>query len=564
MLWTTPGVSINVVELERKMGVSIVVISGKKARGLTLLKNAISKNVLPGQHAFVNAAEYGESAISAIREIHPEFNDYHCLKILNNYKTLDWMKDKNEVGEIAKQTQHNRSKAELLEINDRHARITRIVAKSVRTKKAQNSSRSDKIDEYVTHPVWGLLIFVGVFFLLFQAVFTLAQYPMEWVTFGMESLSSAVSSALPEGLFSDFLTQGLLAGIAGVLVFLPQIMILFGLIAILEDSGYLARVSFITDRVLRVFGMNGKSIVPLVGGFACAVPAIMAAKTIESRKERLITIFITPLMSCSARLPVYVFLVGFIVPGDYLWGVLSLQGLFLMGLYLLGIVFSLLIAMIINRFMKDDGQTGFLLELPNFKTPSLQGISSTMWSKGKAFMREAGKVILIASMVLWGLSSFGPSSQMERIEVKYASAEITEHYSVEEIGRMKSAEQMEYSYMGYIGKAIEPAIRPLGFDWKIGIAVVSSFAAREVFVGSMATIYSVEQNDSDKGALSGITFPLPVAFSLLIFYVFAMQCMSTVAIVRQESGSWKFAALQFFLFTGMAYLGSLITYQILA
>ncbi len=454
---------------------------------------------------------------------------------------------------------YNTHAAELFEINDRYTKINKIVSQSVTRNKVNSNSRN-KLDEIVTHPLWGAIIFFAVFFILFQTVFTLAGYPMDLIDSGMDWISNTVSSLLPEGYFNSFIVDGILAGIGGIVIFLPQIMLLFGMITLLEDSGYLSRISFVSDKLLSYFGMNGKSIIPLVGGFACSIPAIMAARNIESKKERFITIFIIPLMSCSARLPVYVFLVSYIVPDEFVWGIINLQGLFMMGLYLIGIVFSLLIAIIINVFQSDETESSFLLELPDFKIPSFKNIVFSMLNKGKIFLKEAGKIIIIVSIALWFLSSFGPTQQRNRIEEKYSNEQFSNNYSKETLEAMKSAELLEYSYIGYVGKAIEPAIKPLGFDWKIGIALITSFAAREVFVGTMETIYSIERG------LSGgdIDFSLATAFSLLIFYVFALQCMSTLAIVKQETGSWKVAIIQFVVFTGMAYFGSLITYQLLS
>jgi ferrous iron transport protein B len=335
---------------------------------------------------------------------------------------------------------------------------------------------------------------------------------------------------------------------------------LFAMISILEDTGYLARVSFMSDGLLRRFGMNGKSVVPLVSGFACAIPAIMAARTIENRKERLITIFITPLMSCSARLPVYVFLVSFLVPNEKLWGFISFQGLMMTAMYLLGLVVSFLVALLINSFLKNKDLSSFILELPNYQVPSLRNAYNTMINKGMVFVKEAGKIIVIAAIVIWALANIVPNAQKERIAQKYEAMLPSSDLSTDEIASMESAEMLEYSYLGYIGKSIEPAIRPLGFDWKIGIAITASFAAREVFVGTMATIYAVENNIESERGLKAIKFTYPVAFSLLIFYVFALQCMSTIAIVRQETGGWKWPFIQFVSFTALAYFAAWVTY----
>jgi len=557
------NIQINVEGLRSALNVPIVEISAKKESTNSLKAKFVAASSQKGE-AVIDVNKIGGKTLGVLSDKYPNENPYRLFKTLNNIDNLEWLKDIEFYKLVIQNSSYNRNEAELHEINNRYEKINEIVSANV-SAEVQNDDNdtTNKIDKFVTHPVWGFLIFISVFFLLFQSVFTLAQLPMEGITNGMAYLSDAISDALPDGHISNFITEGLLAGISGILVFLPQIMILFGLITVLEDSGYLSRISFMSDRFLRMFGMNGKSVIPLVGGFACSVPAIMAARSIESRKERLITIFITPLMSCSARLPVYVFLTAFIVPNEMIGGVISLQGLFMMGLYIMGIVFSLLIAVIINKFLKIKEKSSFIMELPEYGIPTFKNVFSTMINKGKTFVVEAGKIILIASIVLWFLSSFGPSSDMERIETKYASELMIESHTSQEIEILKSSERLEYSYIGYFGKSIEPVIKPLGFDWKVGIALISSFAAREVFVGTMTTIYSVGSDKNSKEALASIHFDKPTAFSLLIFYVFALQCMGTIAIVKQETGKWKFAITQFLVFTGMAYLGSFITYQLM-
>lgn len=558
------NIQINVEGIRTALNVPVVEISAKKESATSLKTKFVAALSQKGGKT-IDTKKIGGKTLGVIKDKYPNENIYRLFKILNNINNLSWHKDQAFFKEVIQNSSYNRNEAELHEINNRYERINEIVSATVISEpQPDEEDTTNKIDKVVTHPVWGFLIFITVFFLLFQSVFTLAQLPMEGISTGMAYLSDAISNALPQGYVSSFITEGLLAGISGILVFLPQIMILFGLITVLEDSGYLSRISFMSDRFLRMFGMNGKSVIPLVGGFACSVPAIMAARSIESRKERLITIFITPLMSCSARLPVYVFLTSFIVPNELVGGVISLQGLFMMGLYLLGIIFSLLIALVINKFLKIKEQSSFIMELPKYGIPAFKNVFSTMVNKGKTFVVEAGKIILIASVILWFLSSFGPSSQMDRIEAKYTSESMIESHTPEEIETLKSSERLEYSFMGYFGKSIEPAIKPLGFDWKVGIALISSFAAREVFVGTMATIYSVGSDKNSKEALASIKFDKPTAFSLLIFYVFALQCMGTIAIVKQETGKWKFAITQFLVFTAMAYLGSLITYQVMS
>lgn len=557
-------IQVNIEGLRNALNVSVIEISAKKESAASLKSKFLAENSKKGQ-PIIDTKKIGGKTLGVLAEKYPNQNQYRLFKSLNNFENLTWLADKEFYQLVVQNSSYNRNEAELHEINNRYEKIQEIIAANVISEMQNDEDdTTTRIDKIVIHPVWGFLIFISVFFLLFQSVFTLAQIPMEAITNGMAYLSDSISNVLPDGYISNFITEGLLAGISGILVFLPQIMILFGLITVLEDSGYLSRISFMSDRFLRMFGMNGKSVIPLVGGFACSVPAIMAARSIESRKERLITIFITPLMSCSARLPVYVFLTAFIVPNEMVGGIISLQGLFMMGLYLLGVVFSLVIAVIMNKFLKITERSSFIMELPKYGIPTLKNVFSTMINKGRTFVFEAGKIIIIASVVLWFLSSFGPSSDIERIETKYTSEVMLQSHTPEKIEELKSSERLEYSYIGYFGKSIEPVIKPLGFDWKVGIALITSFAAREVFVGTMTTIYSVGSDKNSKEALASIHFDKPTAFSLLIFYVFALQCMSTIAIVKQETGKWKFAITQFLVFTGMAYLGSFITYQLMS
>jgi len=351
-------------------------------------------------------------------------------------------------------------------------------------------------------------------------------------------------------------------------------MILFGLITLLEDSGYMARISFLSDRLMRSVGLNGKSVMPMISGFACAVPAIMSARNIENRKERLLTILITPLMSCSARLPVYTILIGLVIPQNYILGFMSLQGLVMMGLYLLGLVMALIVSYIAKWFIHIKEKSFFILELPTYRAPRWKNVIPTMISKAKIFVVDAGKIIMIISLVLWALSSFGPGNTMQEITAKYEQLKSQPGADVAKLDKAYHTEKLESSFAGIIGKSIEPAITPLGYDWKIGIALVTSFAAREVFVGTMATLYSVGDTDDDglllkekmKAAVrpdGTPVFTLASGLSLLIFYVFAMQCMSTLAVVKRETRSWKWPAIQLVYMTGLAYLLSLLVYQLL-
>lgn len=555
---------LDIETLQKELGIPVLSISSKNGTGIQELKTMLVDGFRASEQPFINITKFGADIISKLHELFPASNDYSLFKIINHHEKITWVPADIKLKELAKSFEYAPYKAELLEINDRYMRIDTLVKKiRISKEKLKQKQLTAKIDKITTHPVFGFFTFLLTFFILFQAVFTFAQYPMDWINNGMAMFGDWTKATLGEGILGAFLADGVIAGLGGVLVFVPQIMILFGFFTLLEDSGYLARVSFMTDGLLRKFGMNGKSIVPLVGGFACAIPAIMAARTIKNPKERLITIFITPLMSCSARIPVYVFLVSFIAPNKFIWGFISIQGLVMLAMYALGVVVSLIVALIIHTFMRGNSDNSFILELPDYRFPNWKNIVNSMINKGKTFVVEAGKIIVIASMVLWALSYFGPSKQRERIDQKYASAEMMAQYSPTDLERHYNSEKLKYSYLGYMGRAIEPAVRPLGFDWKIGIALVSSFAAREVFVGSMATIYSVEDNPTSERGLKAIKFSYATAFSLLIFYVFALQCLSTVAIVKQETKTWKIPIIQWFTFTGIAYLGSLITYQLL-
>jgi ferrous iron transport protein B len=408
---------------------------------------------------------------------------------------------------------------------------------------------------------------------VFQAIFAWSSYPMDLIDASFAYLTEVVKGALPGGWFTDLLTDGILAGIGGVVIFIPQIAILFFLISLLEEVGYMARAAFIFDRIMQFFGLNGRSIVALVSAGACAIPAIMSTRTIGNWKERLITIMVSPLISCSARIPVYAVLIGFVVPSTLVWGVFNMQGLAFMGLYLLGIIAALLVAVVFKYIIKTEERSFLMLELPEYRTPVMRNVLLTVWEKVKAFILEAGRIILIISVVLWFLASYGMPSKMAAAEQEALSAAQTQQLDEQEKENLLAAKKIEASFAGQLGKAIEPVIQPLGFDWKMGIALITSFAAREVFVGTMATIYSIGSADDENSVRERMAkevdpvtgkpvYDLATALSLLIFYVFAMQCMSTLAVVKRETKSWKWPIVQFAFMTGLAYLGSLITYQI--
>ena len=432
-----------------------------------------------------------------------------------------------------------------------------------------------KLATSVNTPVTDPLNVLTVLFVLFQSVFWMAKFPMDGIEWIFTHLTTYLNSILPNIWWEDLLVNGLVAGIGGIVVFVPQIMILFGLITLLEDTGYMARISFLSDKLMRKVGLNGKSVMPMISGFACAVPAIMSARNIENKKERLLTIMVTPFMSCSARLPVYTILISLVIDQKVYFGFLSLQGLVMMGLYVMGIVMALLASMVLKWFIKIKEKSYFILELPVYRAPRWKNIGTTMIQKAGIFVRDAGKVIIVISLLLWFLSSYGPSAPMQKINAHYTAQKLVSKNNVaaaKQIEKEYRTQKLENSYAGILGKKLEPVIAPMGFDWKIGIALVTSFAAREVFVGTMATLYSVEESDNSSlreklkaaGRPDGTpVYSLAAALSLMVFYVLAMQCMSTLAVVKRETQSWKWPTIQFFMMTGLAYVMSWMVYAVM-
>jgi ferrous iron transport protein B len=574
------GIKIDLPTLERELGVPVVAVNPRKNKGIVELKKAISLTVQQAYKTpvrdFIDNKALAEAPIEEVKKHFPELSDYKAIHYLINHETFDLAAPMQETIEnIELRNQFNPTKTQAEEILQRYSRIRQIMQQAVaEPDPLQKSIFTERMDNVLLHRRWGYLILLGVLFLLFQSVFWLAQYPMDWIDLGFSKISSALSSSLPDTRWTDLLINGVVAGLSGILVFVPQIMILFGLITLLEDSGYMARISFLSDRLMRSVGLNGKSVMPMISGFACAVPAIMSARNIENRKERLLTILITPLMSCSARLPVYTILIGLVIPQTYIFGFMSLQGLVMMGLYLLGLIMALIVSYIAKWFIHIKEKSFFILELPTYRAPRWKNVLPTMISKARIFVMDAGKIIMIISLVLWALSSFGPGNTMQEIGAKYEQLKAQPGADVEQLDKALHTEKLESSFAGIIGKSIEPAITPLGYDWKIGIALVTSFAAREVFVGTMATLYSVGDNDDDGMLLkekmkSAVrpdgtpVFTLASGLSLLIFYVFAMQCMSTLAVVKRETRSWKWPAIQLVYMTGLAYLLSLLVFQLL-
>ena len=575
------GIEIDIAGLERELGVPVVVVNPRKNKGIAQLKKTIHQ--LTQQAAYVPVRDFiavknlASLAVEEVRDMFPEMSDYTALHYLINHETFnlpDSVQDKIE--RIEEQTVFNHTKVQAEEIMQRYARIKQLMGHTVsEPDPLQKTLLTERLDNVLLDRRWGYLVLLAVLFILFQSVFWIAQFPMDAIDWSFSHMNGWLGGILPDAWWSDLLVNGILAGLSGILVFVPQIMILFGLITILEDTGYMARISFLTDKLMRKVGLNGKSVMPMISGFACAVPAIMTARNIENKKERLLTILITPLMSCSARLPVYTMLIGLVIPHGRVLGFFNLQGLVMMGLYLLGVVMALIVSYVAKWFIHLKEKSFFILELPVYRAPRWKNVAVTMVSKAKIFVTDAGKVIMVISLILWAMSSFGPSGHMAELKKHYAEQIQAHPQDAARLNKEMGSELLGHSYAGILGKAIEPVIRPLGYDWKIGIALITSFAAREVFVGTMATLYSVEggkdadqetlreRMSSAKRADGSLVYTVASGVSLMIFYVLAMQCMSTLAVVRRETRSWKWPLLQLTYMTGLAYLASFVVYQLL-
>ena len=574
------GIKIDVDCLSREMQVPVVVVNARTGKGIEQLKSTIAQMLtieVTGQDFFPIDA-LAKEAIGEMRELIPGLGNYGAIHHLINHESFELETGIQEkIEKIEEKYKFNHTKIQAEDIQLRYQKIRQVMLKSVEEESIEKRKLfSEQLDHFFLHKTWGYLIMGVVLFILFQSVFWVAEYPMNLIESGVGILGGWLGSVLPSGWIADIVVNGVLAGLGGILVFVPQIMILFGLITLLEDTGYMARISFLSDRIMRKVGLNGKSVMPMIGGFACAVPAIMSARNIENKKERLLTIMVTPFMSCSARLPVFTILASMVVPNKNILGIFSLQGLVLMGLYVLGIVIALLVSYLMNLFIKIKEKSFFILELPVYRQPRWKNILYTMVEKAKVFVFDAGKVIMIISLVLWAFSSFGPTEKRNKIKENYAILIKNDPVNENKYQAEKSSALLESSYAGIMGRSIEPIIRPLGYDWKIGIALITSFAAREVFVGTMATLYSVGNNADEnsetlrdkmsaaKRADGSPVYTTATGYSLLIFYLLAMQCMSTLAVVKRETGSWKWPIIQLVYMTGLAYLLSFIAYQLLS
>lgn len=569
------GIELDIPLLEGLLKTKIALVSSRKNTGIEKIKALILDYESLSTQPCLNASVIDPAYFDRLRHAFPNQLLYKLWLVITqdvNFLNLDRKEIENNFTKShpeLKRLQQQETIKRYQFIND-----TLKLAQKIDVSKATDIRA--KLDRVLTHKVLGYLIFFVVLFGIFQSIFEWSTIPMDFIDSSFANLAAYVQKQLPAGEFTNLLAEGIIPGIGGVLIFIPQIAFLFLFISVLEESGYMSRVVFLMDKIMRRFGLSGKSVVPLISGTACAIPAIMGARNIENWKERLITILVTPFTTCSARLPVYAILIALIIPNTKVLGFLSLQGLTLMLLYLLGFGAAILSAYLLNKILKLQSKSYFVVEMPGYKVPLFKNVAINVIEKTKAFVFGAGKIILAISIVLWFLGSHGPGENFEKAEeiVSKELAQLKVEPSEEYLADAVSSYKLENSYMGIIGKSIEPAIKPLGYDWKVGIAIVASFAAREVFVGTLATIYSVGSHSEEESTIKkrmeaethadgSKVFDFPAGISLLLFYAFAMQCISTLAIVKKETNSWKWPLIQLFFMSGIAYLSALAAYQFL-
>ena len=572
------GISIDLSLLKKELNTEVILISARKNEGIKEVKEAIIRCHVAAKASPLCGVNHkiDPDYFNKLKEISPNYTLYELwLMVTQNNFPETITKEEKEKLLAFKQDVSKLKKYQHKETIYRYQEINKILKKTYIIDKTKATDLRGRLDKIFTHRIFGYVLFSLILLVIFQSIFDLASVPMDFIDATFAQLSDFTKSNLPSGVFTDLLTEGIIPGIGGVIIFIPQIAILFLFIAILEETGYMSRVVFLMDKIMRRFGMNGKSVIPLISGTACAIPAIMATRTISSWKERLITILVVPFTTCSARLPVYAILIALIIPDEKIFGFLNLQGLVLLSLYALGFLSAILAAYILHKTLKVESKSFFVVEMPNYKLPSIKNVFFEVVEKTKAFVFGAGKIILALSIVLWFLASNG-GSDYQKAEESVIENSDNQNLNEDEIQQKIASVKLENSYIGTLGKTIEPVIRPLGYDWKIGIALITSFAAREVFIGTLATIYSVEADDEDTTTIkqkmaSEINpdtgkkrFNFPVGMSLMVFYAFAMQCMATFAIVKRETKTWKWPLIQLFGMALLAYISSFLTYQILS
>ncbi len=568
------AISLNIKELEEKLGTKIVLLSSRKKIGIETLKSLISNYNSLSLTPCINSSKIAPEYFERLQKTFPNQDLYKLWLVVTqdvNFGKLN-RKKINGIKPFQTESITNLKRLQQKETIVRYQFINDTLKNTLSIDSKNAKDLRSRFDKILTHKFWGYVIFFSILLLIFQAIFDWSTYPMDFIDNSFTLLSEWLKINLPPGVFSNLITEGIIPGLGGIIIFIPQIAFLFLFISILEESGYMSRVVFLMDRIMRRFGLSGKSVVPLVSGTACAIPAIMATRNIENWKERLITILVTPFITCAARLPVYLIIISLVIPEGRVLGIISLQGLTLLILYGLGFAAAIIAAYTLDKYLHVKSKSFFVIEMPNYKLPLLKNVGITVLEKTKSFVFGAGKIILAISIILWVMGSYGPGDFNQAEEIVLQQTE-QQNLSQEELAIKLSSFKLENSYIGIVGKFIEPAVRPLGYDWKIGIALISSFAAREVFIGTLATMYSVgndevetikermaaEINPSNGAPL----FNLASGISLLLFYAFAMQCMSTLAIVKRETNSWKWPLWQLLSMTALAYIVALAAYQIL-
>ena len=568
------AISLNIKELEEKLGTKIVLLSSRKKTGIETLKSLISNYNSLSLTPCIKSSKIAPEYFERLQKTFPNQDLYKLWLVVTqdvNFGKLN-RKKINGIQPFQTESITNLKRLQQKETIARYQFINDTLKKTLSIDSKNAKDLRSRFDKILTHKFWGYVIFFSILLLIFQAIFDWSTYPMDFIDNSFTLLSEWLKINLPPGVFSNLIAEGIIPGLGGIVIFIPQIAFLFLFISILEESGYMSRVVFLMDRIMRRFGLSGKSVVPLVSGTACAIPAIMATRNIENWKERLITILVTPFITCAARLPVYLIIISLVIPEGRVLGIISLQGLTLLILYGLGFAAAIIAAYTLDKYLHVKSKSFFVIEMPNYKLPLLKNVGITVLEKTKSFVFGAGKIILAISIILWVMGSYGPGdfNQAEEIVLQQTKQQ---NLSQEELAIKLSSFKLENSYIGIVGKFIEPAVKPLGYDWKIGIAIISSFAAREVFIGTLATMYSVgndevetikermaaEINPSNGAPL----FNLASGISLLLFYAFAMQCMSTLAIVKRETNSWKWPLWQLLSMTALAYIVALAAYQIL-
>ena len=568
------GISLDIAKLETQLKTKIALISTRENTGIDTLKSYLLDYRSLSKEPITDIRAIDKEYFENLEKVFPDQSLYKLWLVITqdvNFAKLERQKVEDATA-YRTQSESHLKRLQQKETIKRYQVINKGLKETYTVDINKATDFRSRLDRVLIHRFWGYIIFFMILLTIFQVIFDWSSIPMDFIDESFSQLSEATKRNLPPGLFTDLLAEGIIAGLGGIVIFIPQIAFLFLFISVLEETGYMSRVVFLMDRGLRKYGLSGKSVIPLISGTACAIPAVMATRNIENWKERLITILVTPFTTCSARLPVYLILISLVIPEGTFLG-MGYQGLTLMGLYLLGFVMALLSAAILNKVLKIQSKTYFVIEMPNYKLPLLKNVGLTVFEKTKSFVVEAGKIILAISILLWIMASFGPGKEFNNAAEIVKENSIEKNFTTEELNTAIASYKLEHSFIGILGKSIEPAIAPLGFDWKIGIALISSFAAREVFVGTLATIYSVG-NDSEetiKKRMAAETkangkalFDLPTGVSLMLFYAFALQCMSTLAIVKKETNGWKWPMIQLFSMTLIAYLSALAFYQILA